>query len=89
MQRVQGTVISVGVLMIVDQKIVGSYFSDRLTFLNIHGRTSRQIYRLALPLCAPEMLSSLNKIFLHNVHLALFLRRTTQLRSHSSVSIII
>ena len=44
--------------MFVDEKIFESYFSDRLTFLNISSRTSR---RLALPLCAPETLSSLCK----------------------------
>ena len=49
--------------MFVDQKIhFESYFSDQLTFSNINGRTSRQIYRLALPLHAPEELSSLSKI---------------------------
>ena len=31
-----------------------SHFSDRLTFSNIRGRTSCRIYRLALPLHAPE-----------------------------------
>ena len=31
-----------------------SYFSDRLTFSNIHGKSSRIIYILALPLRAPE-----------------------------------
>ena len=41
------------------KKIFESYFSDRLTFSNIRSRTSRQIYRLALPLRAPETLSSL------------------------------
>ena len=40
--------------MFVDQKKFESYFSDRLTFSNIHGRTSRRIYRLALPLLPPE-----------------------------------
>ena len=51
-----------------------SYFSDRLTFSNIRGRTSHQIYRLALPVLTPETLSSLSnlKIFLFNAHLALF-----------------
>ena len=49
------------------------YFSGRLTFSYIH-RTSRQIYRLDLPLLSPEMLSSSSKssIFLYNAHLALF-----------------
>ena len=60
--------------MFVDKKIFESYFSDRLTFSNIRGRTSRRIYRLALPLHAPEMLSSLNKsrISIFNAHLTLF-----------------
>ena len=43
------------------KKIFESYFRDRLTFSNIRSRTSRRIYRLALPLCALEMLSSLSK----------------------------
>ena len=62
--------------MFVDKKKIESYFSDRLTFSNTHGRTSRRIYRLALPLRAPEMLSSSNKsrIFFYTVHLALFVR---------------
>ena len=54
-----------------------SYFSDRLIFSNIRGRTSHRIYRLALlPLLSPETLSSLSKsrIFLYNAHLALFVR---------------
>ena len=53
--------------MFVDKKKFESYFSDRLTFSNISGRTSRRIYRLALPLFSPEMLSSSSKsrIFLY------------------------
>ena len=53
-----------------------SYFSDRLTYSNIHGRTFRQIYRLALLLRAPETLSSSSKsrIFLYNANLALFVQ---------------
>ena len=53
-----------------------SYFRDRLTFSNIR-RTSRRIYRLALPLHAPETLSSLSKsrISIFNAHLTLFVRR--------------
>ena len=45
-----------------------SYFSDRLTFSNISGRTSGRIYRLALPLRAPETLSpsSKSRVFLYN-----------------------
>ena len=60
-QHEWGKVIGVGVhiyiYMFVDEKIFESYFSDRLTFSNIRSRTSRRIYRLALPLRAPEMLS--------------------------------
>ena len=58
--------------MFVDK--IESYFSDRLTFSNIRGRTSRRIYRLALPLRTPETFSSSSKsrIFLYNAHLALF-----------------
>ena len=57
------------------------YFSDRLAFSNIRGRTSRRTYRLALPLHTPETLSSLSKsrISLFNVHLTLFVRRMTQI----------
>ena len=46
--------------MFVDKKIE-SYFSDRLTFSNIRGRTSRRIYRLVLALLSLETLSSLSK----------------------------
>ena len=82
----RGNVIGVGVQYIYIQvhlwtKKIESYFSDRLTFSNILGRTFRQIYRLALPLLSPEMLSSLSesKIFLCNVHLALLSGWMTQL----------
>ena len=75
--------------MFVDQKKEKkkSYFSDRLTFSYIRSRTSRQIYRLALPLRAPETLSLLSKsrISIFNAHLALFVQRMTQLRSHNSI----
>ena len=76
-----GKVIRAGVriyiYMFVVEKIFESYFSDRLTFSNIRSRTSRQIYRLALPLRALEMLSSLSKssISIFNAHLNLFVRR--------------
>ena len=73
-------------------KIFESYFSDRLTFSNIRGRTSRRIFRLALPLLSPETLSAFSKlrIFLFNAHFALFLRRMIIKNSRSipSVSII-
>ena len=75
--------------MLVDQK---KKFSDRLTFSNIHGRTSRLIYTLALPLLSPEMLSSSSKsrIFLYNAHLALFVRMDdTITRTNASVSSVI
>ena len=52
---------------------------DRLTFSNIRSRTSRRIYRLALPLRAPETLSSLSKsrISIFNAYLTLFVHRMT------------
>ena len=51
---------------------------------NIRSRTSRRIYRLALPLRTPETLSSLSKsrISIFNAHLTLFVRRMT---SHKSI----
>ena len=55
--------------MFVDQKKIESYFSDRLTFSNMRGRTSRRIYRQAQPMLSPETLSSSS---LYNAHLALF-----------------
>ena len=44
---------------------------DSLFQTNIRGRTSRQMYRLALLLLSPETLSSLSKIriFIFNSHL--------------------
>ena len=77
--------------MFVDKKKIESYFSDRLTFSNICCRTSRRIYRLALPLHAPETLSSESKsrIFLYNAHLALFvLMDDTITHTNASVSIV-
>ena len=70
-------------ICVVDKKIE-SYYSDQLTFSNNRSRTSHQINRLGLPLHAPEMLSSLSKsrIFIFDVHLALFIRRMT---SHNSI----
>ena len=87
MLRERGKVISVGVHMFVDPKNFESYFSDRLTFSNIFCTTSRQIYRLALPMHTPEMLSSLSKsrISIFNAHLALFVRRMTQLQLHNFI----
>ena len=66
------------------KKIFESYFRDWLTFSNIRSGTSHRIYRLALPLRAPETLSSLSKsrIFIFNAHLTLFVRRMT---SHNSI----
>ena len=73
----------IGAGVFEDEKIFESYLNDRLIFSNILSRTSRQIYRLALPLHAPEMLSSLwkSRISKFNVHLTLFVRRMT---SHNS-----
>ena len=70
--------------MFVNEKKIESYFRDRLTFSNILSRTSRRIYRLVLPLRAPEMLSSLSKsrISIFNAHLTIFVRRMT---SHNSI----
>ena len=67
------------------KKIFESYFSDQFTLSNIHSRTSHRIYRLALPLGAPETLSSLSKsrISIFNAHLTLFVRR---MMSHNSIS---
>ena len=43
------------------KKIFESYFRDRLTFSNIRSRSSRRIYRLALPrsvaVCRPDLTS--------------------------------
>ena len=66
------------------KKIFESYFRDRLTFLNIRSRTSRRIYRLTLPLRAPETFSSLSKsrISIFNAHVTLLVRRMT---SHNSI----
>ena len=78
--------------MFVDKKKFESYFSDQLTFSNIRNRTSRRTYRLALPLHAPEMLSSSSnsRIFLYNAHLTLFVRMDdTITRTNASVSIVI
>ena len=77
--------------MFVDKKKFESYFSDQLIFSNIRG-TSRRIYRLALPLRAPEMpsLSGKFRIFLYNAHLALFVQvDDTITRINASVSIVI
>ena len=89
-QRERGKVTGCGVHILYiyvcgRKKKFESYFRDRLTFLNIRSRTSRRIYRLALPLRAPEMLSSLSKsrISIFNAHLTLFVRRMT---SHNSIS---
>ena len=70
----------------LDEKIFESYFSNQLTFSNIHSRTSRRIYRLALlPLGTPETLPSLSKsrISIFNAHLTLFVHRMT---SHNSIA---
>ena len=66
-----------------------SYFSDRLTLSYIRGRTSRQIYRLALPLLSPETLSSLSKLYLMHTLLYLFEGWHNYSRSIPLVSIVI
>ena len=78
MQHERGKVIGVGVCIYIClwTKKIESYFSNRLTFSNIRGKTSCKIYRQALPLLSPEKFSPLSK-FLFNVHCALFLRRVT------------
>ena len=86
-QRERGKVIGVGVHMFIclwTKNKFESYFSDWLTFSNLHSRTSRRIYRLALPMLAPAKLSSLSKsrISIFNAHLTLFVRRMT---SHNSI----
>ena len=85
-QRERGKVIGCvcGVHIYITKKIFESYFRDRFTFSNIRSRTSRRIYRLALPLRAPETLSSLSKswISIFNAHLTLFVRKMT---SHNSI----
>ena len=86
--------IGVGVhiyMCVVTKTIFELYFSDRLNFSNIRGRTSRRIYRLALalPLLSPETLSSSSK-FLYNAHLALFVRMDDKITyTNASVSIVI
>ena len=73
------------------KNIFESYFSDRLTLSNIRIKTSRRIYRLALPLLSPETLcsSSKSRIFLYNAHLALFVwiddTITTQMHQYISL----
>ena len=88
-QHERGKVISVGVCVYIClwTKKIESYFSNRLTFSNICGKTSRKTYRQALPLLSPEKFSSLSKLrnFLFNAHCALFLRRMTKLQSLNSI----
>ena len=81
--KVIGHGVHIYVYMFVDEKIFESYFRDRFTFSNIRSRTSRRIYRLALPLRAPETLSSLSKsrISIFNAHLILFVHRMTSQNS--------
>ena len=84
-QRERGKVIGCGVhIYVCGGKKIESYCRDRLTFSNIRSKTSRRIYRLALPLRAPETHSSLSKskISIFNAHLTLFVRRMT---SHNSI----
>ena len=63
-QHERGKVNGLGVLIYIyvcGQKKIESYFSDRLTFSNIRGKTSRRIYRLVLALLSLETLSLLSK----------------------------
>ena len=73
------------IIFLWTKKIFESYFRDRLTFSNTRSRTSRRIYRLDLPLRAPETLSwlSKSKFWIFNAHLTLFVRR---MASHNSIS---
>ena len=85
-------VIYVGIYVLWTTKKIESYFCDQLTVSNLRGRTSRQIYRLTLPLLSPEMLSSSSKsrIFLYSAHLALFVGMDdTITHTNESVSIVI
>ena len=61
--------------MFVDKKYFESYVRDRLSFSNIHGRTSRRIYRLALPLCALQKCfpRRVNQGFSYIMHTLLYL----------------
>ena len=72
------------IYMSMVEKKFESYFRDRLTFSNVDSRTSRQIYRLALLLRAPETLSLLSKsrISIFNAHLTLLVRK---MASHNSI----
>ena len=92
-QRERGKEIGCGVHIYIymclwTKKKFESYFRDRLTFSNIRSTTSRPIYRLALPLRAPETLSWLSKsrISIFNAHFTLFVRRMT---SHNSIVILV
>ena len=65
-QHERGKVIGCGVHIYIyiclwTEKIFELYFRDRLTFSNIRSRTSRRIYRLALPLRAPETLAQFHR----------------------------
>ena len=70
--------------MFVHKKKFESHFSDDPTFSNIHGRTSRRIYRLGLPLLSPETLSS----SIYNAHLVLFVRMDDTI-THTNASVFI
>ena len=76
MQHERGKVVGVGSLIYVCVCLwtikFDLYFSDRLTFSNIRGRTSRLIYRLALSLHAPETLSSSSKSRISYIMCTLF-----------------
>ena len=87
-------VMYIAIYMLLDQKSLNHTVVIDSPISNIHGRTSRRIYRLVLPLVSPEMLSLLSKssilIFLYSAHLALFSRMDdTITRTNASVSIVI
>ena len=87
-----GYVIRAGVHRHVCGQFLKIVLSNRITFSNICGRTSRRIYRPALPLLSPEMRSSSSKsrFFLYNAHHALFVQMyDTITRTNASVSIVI
>ena len=70
------TCIYVYIYMFVGQKILNRTLAINSPFQTFAVGLLIELYRLALPLLSPEMFSSSSKprIFLHNAHLALFIR---------------
>ena len=88
MQHEQGKVIGVIVHMFVDQKKLNRTLAIDSPFQTFAvGPLVEFMDYVALSLHTPETLSSLSKtkISLFNAHLALFVRRMTQLWSHNSI----